>query len=85
MSKLASRIYVCTDSKVIEKECKKFSSSVVMTSSKHKNGTERIAEAAKKLKLKDEDIIVDVQGDEPLIDPKQIDRAVNFFKKKNLK
>ena len=82
MSKLASRIYVCTDSKVIEKECKKFSSSVVMTSSKHKNGTERIAEAAKKLKLKDEDIIVDVQGDEPLIDPKQIDRAVNFFKKK---
>ena len=52
-----------------------------MTSNKHINGTERIAEAARKLKLKDNDIIVDVQGDEPLIDPKQIDNTIKFFKK----
>jgi 3-deoxy-manno-octulosonate cytidylyltransferase (CMP-KDO synthetase) len=52
-----------------------------MTSSKHINGTERIAEAAKKLNLKNNDIIIDVQGDEPLIDPKQIDNTIKFFKK----
>ena len=51
-----------------------------MTSSRHINGTERIAEAAKKLKLKNNDIIVDVQGDEPLIDPAQIDNTIKFFK-----
>jgi len=81
MSKICSDVYVCTDSKEIKKKCEQFSSKVIMTSSKHINGTERIAEAAKKLRLKDNDIILDVQGDEPLIDPKQIDNTIKFFKK----
>ena len=47
------------------------------SSKKHKNGTERIAEAAKKLKLKSKDIIIDVQGDEPLINTNDIDFVNN--------
>jgi 3-deoxy-manno-octulosonate cytidylyltransferase (CMP-KDO synthetase) len=45
-----------------------------MTSSYHKNGTERIAEAAKNI---DADIVVNVQGDEALVNPTHIDVAVN--------
>ena len=81
MSKICSKIYVCTDSKEIKRKCEEFSTKIIMTSNKHINCTERIAEAARKLKLKDNDIIVDVQGDEPLIDPKQIDNTIKFFKK----
>lgn len=47
---------------------------VVMTRADHKTGTDRIAEVAHNLRA---DIIVNVQGDEPLIDPATIDRAVN--------
>ena len=48
-----------------------------MTKKYHKNGTERIAEAYKKIGKK-YDLIVDIQGDEPLIDPKHIDRVIDF-------
>ena len=40
---------------------------VCLTSNKHINGTERIAEAAKLLKASNDDIIIDIQGDEPLV------------------
>lgn len=82
MAKLASDVYICTDSHQIKKVCKKFSAKVIMTSSKHINGTERIAEAAKKLKLMSSDVVIDVQGDEPLINPIQIDNTIKFFNKK---
>ena len=83
LSRLADEVYVCTDSREIIKTCKKFNAKFILTKSSHKNGTERIAEAAKKLKLKQKDIVVDVQGDEPLIDPKNIDQTVSFFQKNN--
>ena len=50
----------------------------VLTSKKHKNGTERIFEVAKIKKAK---LIVDVQGDQPLINPNAIDATVKFHKK----
>jgi 3-deoxy-manno-octulosonate cytidylyltransferase (CMP-KDO synthetase) len=53
---------------------------VIMTSPTHKNGTERVAEAAAILReqgqIGDTDFIVDVQGDEPLLDPAHIDAVV---------
>ena len=52
----------------------------IFTSKKHKNGTERIAEGYKKLK-KNYNLVVDIQGDEPLINPKQIDKVINFHLK----
>ena len=83
LSKLKDEVYVCTDSKKIIQVCKRFNAKYILTKSSHQNGTERIAEAAKKLKLKKKDIIIDVQGDEPLINPKDIDSTIRFFKKNN--
>lgn len=83
LSKLKDDVYVCTDSKKIINTCKKFNAKYILTKSSHKNGTERIAEAAKKLNLKKNDIVIDVQGDEPLINPADIDRTIKFFLKKN--
>ena len=83
MSKLADDVYVCTDSSEIIEVCKKHQAKFIKTKSTHKNGTDRIAEAAKKLNLNNRDLIVDVQGDEPLINPKDIDRTISFFQKNN--
>lgn len=66
-------VIVATDSKLIEKEVKGFGGKVVITSKKHNTGTDRIAEVAKNT---DYDIIVNVQGDEPLIEPELIDNLV---------
>ncbi len=79
LSKFKNEVYICTDSQKIINVCKKYGAHFIRTKSSHKNGTERIAEAAKKLRLKKKDIIIDVQGDEPLINPKDIDATVNFF------
>lgn len=83
LSKLADEVYVCTDSPKIIFQLKIFKIPFVKTASHHKNGTERINEAAKKLNLSNDDIIIDVQGDEPLINPENIDNTINFFKNKN--
>lgn len=80
LSKKLSETYVCTDSEKIISICKKYNINFIKTSSSHKNGTERIAEASLKLKKKI-DIIVDIQGDEPLIKPDQIDKVIEFHLK----
>ena len=81
LSKLKDEVFVCTDSKKIIDVCKKYDAKFIKTKSSHKNGTERIAEAAKKLNLRNKDIIIDVQGDEPLINPADIDATISFFLK----
>ena len=63
-------IYIATDSEEVRKECEKFTENIILTSSKHQSGTDRIAEAIKKI---DCDIIINVQGDEPFIRPYLID------------
>ena len=67
------RVIVATDDERILKKVKDFGGEVCMTSSNHVTGTDRISEVAKKI---DADIIVNVQGDEPLIEPDVIDEAV---------
>ncbi len=80
MSKLLDDLYVCCDDKKINNLCKKFKIKSIMTSRKHTNGTERICEGYLKLKKKYE-FIVDIQGDEPFISPKHIDKVIKFHKK----
>lgn len=75
-SKLLNRIIVATDDKRIFNEVMKFWGEAVMTSSKHKSGTDRIGEAIQLKDIKDADIIVNIQGDEPFIDPRNIDKAI---------
>jgi len=60
-------VFIATDSEKIEKAAKSFGAQSVMTRSDHESGTQRIAEAVKILELGDEDIVVNLQGDEPSI------------------
>ncbi len=75
-SKLLNRIIVATDDKRIFKAVMNFWGEAVMTSPKHKSGTDRIGEAVKLKELSDADIIVNIQGDDPFIDYRNIDKAI---------
>jgi len=73
LAKSVSRVLVATCDREILEAVQSFGGEAVMTSDKHRSGTDRIAEAAAGI---DADAIVNVQGDEPLIDPATIDIAV---------
>ncbi len=77
--KLTDVIICCDDNKIL-RAVKKFGAKVLLTSKHHKNGTERIYEAYKKLNKK-YDLIVDIQGDEPLVSPYHIEKVVEFHEK----
>ncbi len=76
-SKLITDVFVCCDSKKIINEGKKYNVNCIITKKKHQNGTERIFEAYTKIK-KFYHLIIDIQGDEPLIDPSHIDYIIKF-------
>lgn len=78
ISKKLNDVIVCTDSTLIKNIVTSYGGKAVLTSSKHNNGTERINEAAKKYKF---DLCLDIQGDEPFVDPAHIDKVINFHKK----
>ncbi|SUA24519.1 3-deoxy-manno-octulosonate cytidylyltransferase [Neisseria gonorrhoeae] len=65
----AARVVVATDHPDIQTACQAHGIEVVMTSNRHESGTTRLAEAAAALKLPPHLIVVNVQGDEPLIAP----------------
>ncbi|WP_018690764.1 3-deoxy-manno-octulosonate cytidylyltransferase [Algicola sagamiensis] len=71
----ASQVVIATDDARIEKACESFGAEVCMTSPDHQSGTERLAEVIEKLALSDEMIVVNVQGDEPLIPPRVISQV----------
>lgn len=71
-----SRVLVATCDQVVIDAVHGFGGEAVMTSDKHRSGTDRLAEAASDL---DVDVVVNVQGDEPLIDPSAIAEAVEPF------
>jgi len=71
----AQRVVVATDDARIEEACKGFGAEVVMTREDHNSGTDRLAEVAGKLGLAPDAIVVNVQGDEPLIPPSVIDQV----------
>lgn len=70
---LIDEVIVATDDQRIFNEVKNFNGNVIMTSKDHKTGTDRLAEVASEI---DSDIIVNVQGDEPLIKPSVIKSAI---------
>lgn len=80
-SKLSSldKVFVCTDDERIYKIGKDYKVDILMTSPEHKNGTERCFEASNKLNIKEEDIVLDIQGDEPVINPRLIDDILDNF------
>ncbi|MEC8916366.1 MAG: 3-deoxy-manno-octulosonate cytidylyltransferase [Pseudomonadota bacterium] len=72
---VASRVVIATDDARIEQAARAFGAEVVMTRDDHPSGTDRLAEVAARLQLPDETIVVNVQGDEPLLPASAIDRV----------
>jgi len=71
-------VIVATDDDRIFNEVKSFGGKVVMTSPNHQNGTERCAEVAATLNT---DVVINIQGDEPFIQPQQINLLAGIFSK----
>lgn len=72
-----SEAIVATDDQRILNTVKNFGGKVMLTSSAHQSGTDRCAEVA--LQFPDYDIVINIQGDEPFIDPAQIDEVSSCF------
>jgi len=80
LSKSLSKVIVCTDSDEIYSTCKSFNIEVIMTGNHYKNGTERIASVAED---QDFDFALDIQGDEPLVNPEHIAIVAEHISKNN--
>jgi 3-deoxy-manno-octulosonate cytidylyltransferase (CMP-KDO synthetase) len=76
-ARLASAVTIATDSETIFEQVLSFGGKAVMTEKYHPSGTDRIAEVAASV---DYDIIVNVQGDEPLIRPEMIDEVISILR-----
>jgi 3-deoxy-manno-octulosonate cytidylyltransferase (CMP-KDO synthetase) len=72
-----SETYVATDDERILDCVRGFNGKAVMTSAKHESGSDRLAECAEILKLKENDIILNIQGDEPLIQEIMIQELIS--------
>jgi 3-deoxy-manno-octulosonate cytidylyltransferase (CMP-KDO synthetase) len=75
----AARVVVATDSERVAQACVPHGVEVVMTRPDHASGSDRLAEACEKLGLDGDDAVVNVQGDEPLIDPALIDAVARLL------
>ena len=77
-------VYVATCDKEIASEVRKNGGKFIMTDINHTTGTDRVFEASQKLDLKNIDFIINIQGDEPMINPLDIKNLNNLSKEKNL-
>jgi len=75
----ASEVIIATDDARIQQAAQSFGAPVAMTSPKHVSGTDRIAEVAEQRKWAARDIVVNVQGDEPLMPPALIDQVASVL------
>ena len=71
-----ARLVVATDDRRIQKAVAQFGGEALMTSHEHLSGTDRVAEAARQLMLEDDAIVINIQGDEPLLRAEMIDSLV---------
>lgn len=76
MARLPQRTVIATDDERIAEVARGFGAEVVITRQDHLSGTDRVAEAAS---TTDAEVVVNIQGDEPLIDPDAIDAAITIL------
>src|SRR5690606_5495029 len=76
-----SKVVVATDDQRIADHVKAFGGIAELTSSSHQSGTDRCAEVSSR--FPDYDVVINIQGDEPFIDPEQIDTVARCFDDKN--
>lgn len=69
-------VYVATDDERIEAVCKQYGMPCIMTKDTHPTGSDRVAEVAQKV---EGDLFINIQGDEPLMNPKMIDQLAAIF------
>ncbi len=69
-------VYIATDDERIKAACSEYNMNVIMTSSEHETGSDRVAEVAEKI---EGDLFVNVQGDEPVINPEMIRQVISIF------
>jgi 3-deoxy-manno-octulosonate cytidylyltransferase (CMP-KDO synthetase) len=74
-SETLSYAAVATDDERIFTSVIKFGGQAIMTSTRHRSGTDRIAEAIANLELNENDVVVNIQGDQPLFEPLQINEV----------
>ena len=72
------KVIVATDDKRIVDEVLSFNGEVMMTSSEHISGTDRCLEVAQKVAIVN-DVIINIQGDEPFIEPEQINQLIELL------
>ncbi|MGB4116238.1 MAG: 3-deoxy-manno-octulosonate cytidylyltransferase [Polaromonas sp.] len=75
----ADQLVVATDSQEVIDECARFGVQAVMTAATHASGSDRLAEACSLLGLADDEVVVNVQGDEPLIDVALMDAVAQLL------
>ncbi len=77
---LFEEVFVVTDSEIIQKEIQSFQGKAIMSQKEHECGSDRIAEAVEHMEV---DIVVNVQGDEPMIDTRSLEKVLNVFQEKD--
>jgi 3-deoxy-manno-octulosonate cytidylyltransferase (CMP-KDO synthetase) len=70
-------VAVATDDERISAAVKKFGGNAIMTAATHRSGTDRIAEAVRSLQLSADAIVVNIQGDQPIFEPVQVDEVIS--------
>jgi len=75
----ANEVVIATDDSRIFDTCERFGARVAMTASEHGSGTDRIAEVSRQLDWDDDELVVNVQGDEPLIPPAVITQVAELL------
>lgn len=71
-----SEVCVATDDKRIAACVREFGGKAVMTGAAHRSGTDRICEAAERLGVTEQDLVVNIQGDQPVFDPSTVGRLI---------
>ncbi|GHA50044.1 3-deoxy-manno-octulosonate cytidylyltransferase [Salinimicrobium marinum] len=79
-TQLFEQVYVVTDSNIIFSEIRSFGGNVLMSKKEHECGSDRIAEAVEDMEV---DIVVNVQGDEPMIDAESLRKVLEVFRGKD--
>jgi 3-deoxy-manno-octulosonate cytidylyltransferase (CMP-KDO synthetase) len=74
------RVVVAADDEIIIEKCKEYGVEAMLTSKTHKSGTDRINECANILNLSDEELIINVQADEPFIEPEVVESLITKLK-----
>ena len=83
IAKEVDDVLIATDAKEVVDVCKKYNFKAVITDKNHKSGSDRIKEAADIIGLNKNDIVINMQGDEPFLEPEILKAVQNELKKLN--